>query len=416
MSYPVFTKAMKKTYTILIPDMLPIHFSLISGILNQYGYHTELLHLSGDEVKETGLRNVNNDACYPALLVVGQFVVALRSGKYDPKKTALLISQTGGGCRASNYIFLIRKALAPLYPDVPVLSFNFSGLEKGNSLHFTPVELLKMAHAACYGDFLMSLYDQSRPYEKTPGETDALLEKGMALIEKSFHNGSYWRRRHYYKKLLAIFNAVSIPKNRKPRVGIVGEIYVKYSPLANNHLADFLVKEGCEVVEPGLLEFCLYCAENALHDHARYGLNKKTYLLWKWADRFLIKETEVQNRLLTKTGIFYPATPFKEIAHNANRIISDGVKMGEGWLIPSEMLAFLEHGVNNIVCCQPFGCLPNHIVGKGMMHPLMRLHPGANIAAIDYDPSTSYVNQENRLKLLLANIKETPTNPNQKTK
>lgn len=406
MSYPAFTKAMKKTYTILIPDMLPIHFSLISSILNAYGYHTELLHLSGDEVKEAGLRNVNNDACYPALLVVGQFIVALKSGRYDPKKTALLISQTGGGCRASNYIFLIRKALAPLYPDVPVLSFNFSGLEKGNSLHFTPVELLKMVHAACYGDFLMALYDQSRPYETRPGQTDDLLQEGTAMIERSFHNGSYGYRRHYYQKLLALFSVIKIPQKRKPRVGIVGEIYVKYSPLANNHLADFLVKEGCEVVEPGLLEFCLYCAQNAIHDHERYGFNKKTYLFWVWANHFMLHEMAVQNSLLAQSGIYFPSVPFPEIAANANRIISDGVKMGEGWLIPSEMLAFLEHGVNSIVCCQPFGCLPNHIVGKGMMHPLMRMCPNANIAAIDYDPSTSYVNQENRLKLLLANIPE----------
>lgn len=405
MSYPVFTKAMKKTYTILIPDMLPIHFSLISSVLNQYGYHTEILHLSGDEVKEEGLRNVHNDACYPALLVVGQFIAALRSGKYDVHHTALLISQTGGGCRASNYIFLIRKAIAPLYPDVPVLSFNFSGLEKGNAIKFTPVELLKMGHAACYGDFLMALYDQSKPYEKSEGQCDAILEKSLAMIEHSFHNGTYGYRRHYYKKLLALFSEIPVPKERKPRVGIVGEIYVKYSPLANNHLADFLVKEGCEVVEPALLEFCLYCAVNAINDHAKYGLNKKTLLFWRWGRHFMLHEMDVQNELLKKSGIYTPSVPFVEIERNANRIINEGVKMGEGWLIPSEMLALAEHGVNNIVCCQPFGCLPNHIVGKGMMHPLMRMCPNANIAAIDYDPSTSYVNQENRIKLLLANIK-----------
>ena len=405
MSYPVFTKAMKKTYTILIPDMLPIHFSLISAVLNQYGYHTEILHLTGAEVKEEGLRNVHNDACYPALLVVGQFIAALKSGKYDVKHTALLISQTGGGCRASNYIFLIRKAIAPLYPDVPVLSFNFSGLEKGNAMKFTPLELLKMGHAACYGDFLMALYDQSKPYESYPGQTEDILQKSLAMIEHSFHNGTYGYRRHYYQKLLAEFAAIKVPKERKPRVGIVGEIYVKYSPLANNHLADFLVKEGCEVVEPALLEFCLYCAVNAINDHEKYGLNRRSLLLWKWARRFMLKEMAVQNRLLQKSGVYLPSVDFREIEGNANRIINEGVKMGEGWLIPSEMLALAEHGVNNIVCCQPFGCLPNHIVGKGMMHPLMRMCPNANIAAIDYDPSTSYVNQENRLKLLLANIK-----------
>jgi len=405
MSYPVFTKAMKKTYTILIPDMLPIHFSLISAVLNQYGYHTEILHLTGAEVKEEGLRNVHNDACYPALLVVGQFVAALKSGKYDVNHTALLISQTGGGCRASNYIFLIRKAIAPLFPDVPVLSFNFSGLEKGNAMKFTPLELLKMGHAACYGDFLMALFDQSKPYESFPGQSEEILQRSLTLIEHSFHNGTYGYRRHYYRKLLAEFAAINVPKERKPRVGIVGEIYVKYSPLANNHLADFLVKEGCEVVEPALLEFCLYCAVNAINDHQKYGLNRQSLILWKWARHFMLKELAIQNHLLQKSGVYLPSVDFREIEANASRIINEGVKMGEGWLIPSEMLALAEHGVSNIVCCQPFGCLPNHIVGKGMMHPLMRMCPNANIAAIDYDPSTSYVNQENRLKLLLANIK-----------
>jgi predicted nucleotide-binding protein (sugar kinase/HSP70/actin superfamily) len=405
MSYPIFTKEMKKDYTILIPDMLPIHFTLFSDIFNQYGYHTELLHLTGNEVKEAGLRYVNNDACYPALLVVGQFIVALKSGRYDPKKTALIISQTGGGCRASNYIFLIRKALAPIYPDVPVLSMNFSGFEKESAMKFTPVELLKLNVASCYGDFLMALYDQTKPYEKTPGQADALLKEGLSLIERSIHKGTYVWRRHYYKKLLKIFSAIKIPEERKPRVGIVGEIYVKYSPLANNHLADFLVKEGCEVEEPPLMEFLLYCAKNAVNDHKRYGLNKKTILFWKLGYQLMIKELTKQHHYL-KHGGYIAGSSFKEIEKNATRIINQGVKMGEGWLIPAEMLSLTEHGTKNIVCCQPFGCLPNHIVGKGMMRPLRELCPDVNLTAIDYDPSTSFVNQENRIKLLLANIKK----------
>jgi predicted nucleotide-binding protein (sugar kinase/HSP70/actin superfamily) len=406
MSYPTFTKAMKKDYTILIPDMLPIHFTLFSYILNQAGYHSELLHLAGSEVKEEGLRNVHNDACYPALLVTGQFIAALKSGKYDPHKTAVLISQTGGGCRASNYIFLIRKALAPLYPDVPVLSFNFSGLEKGNSLKLSPFRLLQFLHAALYGDLLMALMDQTRPYEQEKGQCDALLRQAIALLEHAFKNHTYWQRKRLYRKLIKLFSVVPIPEKRKPRVGIVGEIYVKYSPLANNHLVDFLLANGTEPVEPGLLEFCLYCAVNAINDHRWYGLNKKSVLLWKLGYRLMRNEAEVQNRLLAKNGHFLPSVPWRNIQANANRIINEGVKMGEGWLIPSEMVAFAEHGVPNIVCCQPFGCLPNHIVGKGMMRPVRQLCPDANIAAIDYDPSTSYVNQENRLKLMLANIKE----------
>jgi predicted nucleotide-binding protein (sugar kinase/HSP70/actin superfamily) len=250
------------------------------------------------------------------------------------------------------------------------------------------------------------LMDQTRPYETEKGQCDALLAKAIALLERSFKKHTYWQRKRLYRQLIRIFSVIPLPEKRKPRVGIVGEIYVKYSPLANNHLVDFLLANGTEPVEPGLLEFCLYCAVNAINDHTWYGLNKKNILLWKMGYRLMRNEAEIQNKLLAKEGHFLPSVPWKIIEGNANRIINEGVKMGEGWLIPSEMVAFAEHGVPNIVCCQPFGCLPNHIVGKGMMRPVRQLCPDANIAAIDYDPSTSYVNQENRLKLMLANIKE----------
>jgi len=406
--YPVFDVKKDKGMTLLVPDMLPLHFGFIRDVLNHDGYHLELLAIDGAKAKEEGQRNVNNDACYPALLVVGQFVSALKSGKYDPEHTGILISQTGGGCRASNYVYLIRKALAPLFPHVPVVSFNFSGLESDSSLHFTLKEVLKMAHGMCYADLLLALRDQCEPYEAHKGDTEALVEKGASLVRNALNDGSYWRRKHYYKAIIDLFKDAPLPQERKPKVAIVGEIYVKYSATANNHLVDFLVSNGCEVVEPGVLEFCLYCVKNALNDRKRYGLNKKTAFLWALAYRFLLKETVIQGKLLSKGGRFTPAVPFKEIHEDASRIISDGGKMGEGWLIPSEMLAYIEHGVPNIVCCQPFGCLPNHIVAKGMMHPLMRLHPEANIAAIDYDPSTAFVNQENRLKLMLANIVTSP--------
>ncbi|OPZ34318.1 MAG: 2-hydroxyglutaryl-CoA dehydratase, D-component [Tenericutes bacterium ADurb.BinA155] len=404
MSYPTLNRKQLKEYTLLVPDMLDLHFGLILDVLNHDGYHTELLHEDPEAVKEEGLRNTNNDACYPALLVIGQFIRALRSGRYDLHKTGLLISQTGGGCRASNYIFLIRKAIAPLFPEVPVVSMNFSGLESNCSIPLTASEILRMAHSVCYADFLTALYDQSKPYESKPGEADQALAKGHALIQEAFTKKNYARRKHYYRALLHLFDELPKPKERKPRVAIVGEIYVKYSATANNHLIDFLVKNGVEVVQPGVLEFCLYCAKNALNDHKKYGLNKKSRLGWALIYKFLLHEVKTQNKILASSGYFYGSTPFKEIEKDAERIINQGVKMGEGWLIPSEMLSYLEHGVPNIVCCQPFGCLPNHIVAKGMMHPLLRLHPEANIAAIDYDPATSYVNQENRLKLMLANI------------
>ena len=406
MEFTKFTPEMKKTHKILVPDMLPIHFSLIISILKDYGYDLELLQTSSREVVDEGLKNVHNDTCYPALLVIGQFINAFKSGKYDPRKTAVLITQTGGGCRASNYIFLLRKALAREYPEVPVISLNFSGLEKGSGFKLTIPMLIKLAYAVLYGDMLMSIYNQSRPYEVNKGDAEIVLKTLQAKIAQMFKSKEYKRIKFIYKMICDDFFNMERTTTRKTRVGIVGEIYVKYSPLANNHLEDFLISEGCEPVVPGLLDFCLYCIVNNMNDHKLYRMNKKTYVFWKIIYRFLYKKQKQQIRFLSKDGRFDAPHDFEELRKNADEFINQGVKMGEGWLIPAEMASFAKHHINNIVCAQPFGCLPNHIVGKGMIRPIKDAYPNVNIAAIDYDPDATKVNQENRIKLMLSNIQK----------
>lgn len=404
MEYAKFSKDMKRTHKILVPDMLPIHFSLIISILKSYGYDLELLQTSSREVVDEGLKNVHNDTCYPALLVIGQFINAFKSGKYNPRKTAVLITQTGGGCRASNYIFLLRKALAREYPEVPVISLNFSGLEKGSGFKLSLSMITKLAYASLYGDMLMSIYNQSRPYEVNKGDSATILRNLQDKICLTFDSKRYKRVKPIYRMICNDFSNMERTTMKKPKVGIVGEIYVKYSPLANNHLEDFLISEGCEPVVPGLLDFCLYCIVNNLNDHKLYKMNKKTYIFWKIIYRFLYKKQKEQIKILSKDGRFDAPHDFEELRQNADMFIHQGVKMGEGWLIPAEMASLAKHHINNIVCAQPFGCLPNHIVGKGMIRPIKDAFPNVNIAAIDYDPGATKVNQENRIKLMLANI------------
>ena len=262
MAYAKFTPEMKKTYTILAPNMLPIHFHLLIRILEQFGYHVVLLESTSRTVVEEGLKNVHNDTCYPALLVVGQFMEALKSGKYDVDHTALLITQTGGGCRASNYIHLLRKCVAEQFPNVPVISLNFAGLEKDSSLELTPALCIKMVYAVLYADMLMTLFNQCRPYELNEGESQQVLDAWQEKLPKLFESSKYLSAEKIYAQILKDFAAIPRSKKPKIKVGIIGEIYVKYSPLANNHLEDFLISEGCEPVVPTLLEFVLYCAAN----------------------------------------------------------------------------------------------------------------------------------------------------------
>ncbi|MBP3713060.1 MAG: 2-hydroxyacyl-CoA dehydratase [Bacilli bacterium] len=403
-----FRKAFFKTlrdekYTILIPNMLPIHIRLLAMNFQKFGYNAKMMEVGGRKVKDQGLKYVHNDACYPALLVVGQCIEELKSGNYDLNKVACFMTQTGGGCRASNYLSLIRKAIQKEYPQIPVVSLNFSGLEKDYSIPTPPKMIFQGLTCVLYGDMMMNLYNQTKPYETYKGEADEILDDCFKYISNKLDKGGFFKTKKNYTYMIDKFNKIKIPEKRKPRVGIVGEIYVKYSSLANNDLVDFLVKEGCEAYSPALSEFISYCIINIAYSHKDYGTSylesKIAYIIYKIFNRMALK----QGKMLKGTQ-YIPYEDFEDIRACTSEIISPSVKMGEGWLIPSEMLEMYRHGIKNIVCCQPFGCLPNHIVGKGMVRPLKKLCPDLNIAPIDYDPGATKVNQENRIKLMLANI------------
>ena len=406
----LFTEDMRKDYTILVPTMLPIHFRMICGVLNSYGYHAELLtdiENRIERIKECGLKYVHNDACYPALLVTGQLIDALESGKYDPHKVAFLYFQTGGGCRASNYISLIRKALAKAgYEYVPVISMSFVGLEKNPGFKLTLPMLVKGISAILYADLLMELRNQCLPYETVPGATEAMVEKWEETLGKEIcgKRVSYRRIRKNYARMVRAFAALPMDRSEgKPKVGIVGEIFVKFSPLGNNNLEQFLLSEGAQPVLPGLLEFIMYMAYDVIADAELYGVHRLKKLLFGFVYRYLVRKQEDVNRIIREEGTFDPPIAFDEARKGVQELIGLGVKMGEGWLLTAEMLSLINDGIRNIVCTQPFGCLPNHICGKGMMKPLKEKFPDVNIVAVDYDPGATKINQENRIKLMLSN-------------
>ncbi len=406
-NYISFTEEMQKDYTVLVPNMLPMHFTLIAKVFQNFGIRAELLQTQGQHIKDTGLKYVHNDTCYPAILVIGQFIDALQSGKYDPHKTALILFQTGGGCRASNYINLLRKALEKAgYGYVPVISMSLAGLEEHPGFRMGVKMVHRLLYAVLYGDLLMLLRNQCRPYELRRGESEALALSWTDRLAKEMDTGekiSYGKVKENYRKMISDFNA--IPRAEKPRVrvGVVGEIFVKYSPLGNNNLEDFLVKEGAEVTVPGLLDFCLYCVYNNMMDTEKLGRNKMQYPIWKIAYRFFTKKQDDLISIIKECSDFDPPTPFAHTVSLIKGYIGIGAKMGEGWLLTAEMLELADKGIKNIVCTQPFGCLPNHICGKGMMRPIKERNPDINIVAIDYDAGATAVNQENRIKLMLAN-------------
>ena len=403
---------MRKDYTVLMPNMLPMHFRMIGKVFNSYGIKAELLTTQGQHIKDTGLKYCHNDTCYPAILVIGQFIDALQSGKYDVNKVALIMFQTGGGCRASNYIFLIRKALAKAgFAHVPVISFSFSGLEHHSGFKLNVGMIHRMLYSVMYGDLLMLLRNQCVPYEIKKGESERLAEYWTDKLVEEMSSGriSYKRIKQNYKRIVEDFKNIPREETDKAKVGIVGEIFVKYSPLANNDLERFLVSEGAEVTVPGLVDFCLYCVYNYLLDYKLYGLNKKSHGIYKTVYKFILKKQQDIIDIIKENSDFEPPTPFEHTVALVQGYIGMGVKMGEGWLLTAEMLELADKGVSNIVCTQPFGCLPNHICGKGMMKPIKQKNPDINIVAIDYDAGATAVNQENRIKLMLANSKERAT-------
>ena len=406
-TYVPFTEEMKQDYTILMPNMLPMHFQLIAKVASTYGYRMELLETSGQSIVETGLKYTHNDACYPAVCVIGQFLDALLSGKYDVHKVALIMFQTGGGCRASNYISLIRKALERAGMGfVPVISFSFAGLEKHPGFKLTLPLLHGFAYAVLFGDLLMSLKSQVEPYERQKGDAAAMCARWTVCLGKELGNGAkihYAHVKKLYGEVLQDFAAIPRTGKKTVQVGVVGEIFVKYSPLANNHLEEFLIREGAEVTMPGLMDFVLYMVYNNMVEYRVYGkkavLQPMIHLAW----RYLCGKKNDIIRMVKEQGVFRPWTPFEQVPELAEEFISPAVKMGEGWLLTAEMMELAHAGCRNIVCAQPFGCLPNHICGKGMMKPIKEKYPDVNIVAIDYDAGASRVNQENRLKLMLAN-------------
>ena len=401
----VFTEEMKETYTILAPQMSPIHFELLEPALRSGGYRIVVLPNDNRKSVDVGLQYVNNDACYPSLMVVGQIMDALLSGKYDLNKVAVMITQTGGGCRATNYIGFIRRALEKAgMSQIPVISISASGLEKNPGLKITPKLLITAMQALVYGDVFMRVLYRTRPYEQIPGSANALHHKWRDICIRSIEDGGSWPQ---YKKnvkgIIRDFDHLALDESqKKPRVGIVGEILVKFLPAANNYLVELLEAEGAEAVVPDLLDFFMYSAYNN-NFKARYLGKKKASArisnLVIWALEQL-RHTAKQE--LSRSNRFTPPVPVKKLAEYAEPVVSIGNQTGEGWFLTGEMLELIHSGVQNIVCTQPFACLPNHIVGKGVIKELRRQHPEANIVAIDYDPGASEVNQLNRIKLMLS--------------
>ena len=405
-----FTKQMKKEYTILSPDIFSMHMELIAAVFRMYGYHMVVAKYEGREVIDTGLKYLHNDMCYPAICSLGQQLYGLTCGDFDPHKTALIQFQTGGGCRASNYIFLLRRALKNMgLGDVPVISLSFSGLEKYSGFKLTPGMIAIGLRSVIYGDMLMLLKNQCRPYEAHPGDTQRVVDRWLAELVGQFRRKRGLTAGAIRRNLAAMardfHNIPRVPRTCT-KVGIVGEIYVKYSSFGNNGLEEFLLSQGCEFMVPGVLGFFQYCFSDAETDAVYYGNSAMTRLIGRQAERLCSGWEHWLEEALEPYPEFVSPISFTRTKALADRVIDRGVKMGEGWLLPGEAAALIEMGYPTIICAQPFGCLPNHIVGKGTIRRLRELYPDANIFPVDYDAGASKVNQENRIKLMLAIARE----------
>ncbi|MCI8484285.1 MAG: 2-hydroxyacyl-CoA dehydratase [Lachnospiraceae bacterium] len=402
----VFTEEMRKSYTILCPQMSPIHFELLQPAFQASGYHMVVLDNDGKTAVDTGLKYVNNDACYPSLMVVGQIMDAILSGKYDLTKTAVIVSQTGGGCRASNYIGFIRRALEKAgYPDIPVISINLSGLEANPGFKLTLPLLQKGLYALIFGDIFMRCLYHTRPYEKVPGAANALHEqwkKRCIDLVSSPKRCSHRKFKKYCREIIRDFDNLPVTEERKPKVGIVGEILVKFLPAANNYLVELLEAEGAEAVVPDLTDFLLYCFYNQNFLVKHLGSKKSSARNANLGIWFLEWLRSAARKEFEKSRHFDPPAQIETLAKYASPIVSMGNQTGEGWFLTGEMLELIHSGTNNIVCTQPFGCLPNHVVGKGVIKEIRHRYPLSNIVAIDYDPGASEVNQLNRIKLMLS--------------
>lgn len=402
----IFTKKMKKTHKILFPMMAPVHFTILQKVFNSYGYKAELLETTTPEIAQTGLKYIQNDMCYPAILSCGQMIHALQSGKYDLEHTALMMSQTGGGCRASNYIHLLRKGLKRAgLEKIPVISFNPSGLEPNPGLTFTLPMVRKLIAGIIYGDMLMVLKNQVEPYEVNKGETVKLVASWQNKLSDQMLAGTGYKTKDMIANLNLISDDFANIKQdgvKRVKVGVVGEIYVKYAALGNNNLEDFLREQDCEVNLPGMMNFVLFKIDNRIEDIKLYGGHKlKKWVCEKLFDYCSKVQTEFNNAI-ARHDCFEVPLPYDKVKELDKNVNGYGNKMGEGWLLTGEMLELANSGYENIVCTQPFGCLPNHISGKGMIRKIREVCPNANIVAVDYDAGAPKVNQENRIKLMLS--------------
>ena len=397
----IFTEQMRKDYTILVPDMSPIHFEILESALASCGYNIEVLKADSKCI-DYGLKYVNNDACYPSLIVVGQFMQALLSGKYDLHKVALIITQTGGGCRATNYIGFIRRALEKAGMGyIPVISMS-AGIEKNPGLKINLEMANKALQALIYGDVFMRVLYKTRPYEKVKGSANALHEKWKKIAIESVKKANKKQFKKNIQNIVKEFDELELVDIKKPKVGIVGEILVKFMPLANNFIVELLEEEGAEAVCPDLIDFFMYSLYNANFKAEYLGKKKSSakinnFLIW-----FIERYRKCANDALAASKRFHPTVPIQKLAEYASPIVSCGNQTGEGWFLTGEMIELIKSGVPNIVCTQPFGCLPNHVVGKGVIKELRHQYPDSNIVAVDYDPGASEVNQLNRIKLMLS--------------
>lgn len=417
-----FVKDMKKDYTIVAPQMSPIHFSLVESVIRSGGYKFDILKHASREDVETGLKYVNNDACYPAIMVIGQLIDAILEGKYDPDKVCLAITQTGGMCRATNYFGLIRKALIDAgYPQIPVIAISTQGLEDNPGFKVTPALLHRTVKALILGDLLMKCLYRVRPYEVEKGAANRLYEQWDVIVREALEHHGFsktaaktpWLKRRYLpypvlaREIVKSFDALPLKDvPRKVRVGVVGEILVKYQPDSNNHVVDVIESQDCEAVVPGIMEF-MTTRPYITDWNEKYlgtGGNKTLYALMRWSlDRY---NAPIKAAIATSHGKFKQDDPMPELVEKAAEVTSIGVQAGEGWLLTAEILELIEQGCPNVICAQPFACLPNHVTGRGMFGKIRRLHPEANIVSIDYDPGASEANQLNRIKLMIAAAKK----------
>ena len=406
----MFSKKMKKDYTILSPMMCPIHFRLLQPVFQRVGYKVDIMENEGPDVIQKGLKYVHNDICYPCSLITGQMLATMESGKYDPDKVAMIITQSGGGCRDSNYINLMRKAFERAgYPNVPFISANTWNMEYAPGIFLSPVTLLSAAAALVYGDALNLVSNQVRPYEVNKGETDKLLDEWIDKLAKGFSkakNYSVKAMRKTVDEICRSFAGIEIKKVPKVKVAVIGELYLKYSVPGNNHLEEFLTEQDCEYFIPTVLGFGAYKTNGALEDLRAYGGKRLKRIIMEIVMKYYFFIEDLLISGIEKWPQFTAPERVNDLKKRADGIIDTVNSMGEGWYLAAEMLELAEHGYENIICVQPFGCLPCHVAVKGMLNKVRRVNPKINSVDIEYDPGATKVNQENRIRLMLAVARE----------